>query len=851
MIRIALRSLAAHRGRLLMTVLSVLLGVAFVSGAAVFGDTLTAAYTRGAGAATADVVVSADPGRPSLRAVPDLPQDLLPRLAALPGTAAARPEVGGPVAVATRSGGLLGGAGLRGGAYVAGEGGTDSHHPLVAGRAPAAAGEVALSRTAAALGDYRSGDTVRLSVDGTVHPYTLVGEFGPAAGATDAAPAAPAGPSDSAAPAVLFDEATAQRLFLAPGRISGIELTVAAGTTPDQLLTRVRAALPADAGAVAETGSTIAAQRAAEAARDSETLRYALLGFAWTALLVAGFSIVNTFQMLVAQRTREIALLRAVGASRRQVVRSVRAEALVIGTVSAAAGCALGVLVAPALHAVLAAAGTRLPWGPLVISPSTLLVALLTGVAVTLLGAWLPARRAARTAPVEALREAAAAPGGRGRRVARAAVGVLCAAVAAYAVRAGVAAGGGVGMKDIAVALPLVLAALVLLAPALARPVIGPLGPVLRRIGGAVGTLAGRNAVRNPQRTGATAAAVAIGVMLVTALPVLAASLQHNLVHQTTDGLRADYQVSMAIPARLDPGVATTLARTPGVTAVSALQSGVLRVGGQERGVTGVDPAGLTRVLDVRPVEGAVGALAKSGTVAVSEDLAGQQGWSTGTRIPVGYADGQQETLTVGTVFRANRFLSDLLLPTATLARHTAGRLQDATVLVDTADGAGPAAARRLTAALGGNPGIAVRDKAQLTEVSGGQLGVLVKVLYGLLAMTVVMAVLSVANTLVLSVSERTREIGLLRALGQSAAGVRAMVRTEAVLIALFGVVLGATCGLALAAAVCAASGLPFALPPSLVAVPAAAVLVSLAAAGWPARRAARTAPLRAIGEGP
>ncbi|MFB7056029.1 ABC transporter permease [Streptomyces vinaceus] len=851
MFRIALRSVTAHWGRLLMTVLSVVLGVAFVSGASVFGDTLASAYTQGAHTAHADVVVSPAYGHPSPRAIPDLPENLRARMAELPGVAAARADIGGPVAVSTRNGGLLGNAGLNSQAYVPGQDGTDPRYPMAAGRAPRDGHEFALSRAATALGGYEIGDTVRLSVDGTVHPYTLVGEFGPVAGADPGSSiTGPASTFSSAPVEVLFDRSTAQHLFLMPDRISAIDLTAAPGTSQDQLLDQVRKALPADGSATAQTGRDLDAIQAAQAAAGSETLRYALLGFAWTALLVAGFSIVNTFQMLISQRTREIALLRAVGATRRQVVRSVRAEALVIGAVASAAGCALGTVVAPSLHEILTAAGTDLPWGPLVVTPATIISALVTGVVVTLLGAWIPARRAARIAPVAALR-AIAAPESRGRQTVRSVLGVLCTAAAAYTIREGIGAGGGMGMKYIALALPFVLAAVVLLAPALAGPVIAVVSPALRHLGGAVGVLAGRNAVRNPQRTGATAAAMAVAVMMVTALPVLASSLHNDLTHKTTDGMTADYRVAMAIPAGLDTRVAASLADTPGVTAVSALQNGTLSVGGQVRGVTGIDPASVGRVLDIRPQSGSIAALSNPGTVAVQTELARENDWTTGSRIPVVFGDGQSTTLTVSAVFPSNRFLTDFLVPTATLARHADGRLQDSAILVNTEGGATPATSERLASALGNNPALVVKDKQQITEQSSGQLGVLVKVIYGLLAMTVAMAVLSVANTVMMSVSERTGEIGMLRAIGQSRSGIIRMVQTEAALLALCGVVLGASCGVGLAWAVCAASGMPLALPwAALAAVLPAAVLVSLGAAAWPSQRAAATEPLQAVGQG-
>ncbi|MFJ9605745.1 ABC transporter permease [Kitasatospora sp. NPDC101176] len=835
MFRTALRNVLAHRSRLLMTVLSVMLGVAFASGTLVFGDTVSSAYRHAMSTdlAGVDLALTAGPTAPPGASGPD--QNLLRQASHLPGVASARGTVSGFAAVAGRDGHLVASTGSSLGAnYAPGPDGTDPDHPLTAGRAPARAGEIALDQGTADRAGLHPGDTVRLSVNGPVRTEKLVGTF------TSKDPQVTAGGS-----LTLFDTATAQNLYATPGHYSRIVLTAAEGTGQDQLADTVHRILPTDGSVTATTGSDLAAQQAATINSNTRTLTGALLGFSAIALFVSVFVIANTFTMLIGQRTRELALLRAVGATRRQVVRAVRTEALLVGAASAAAGCLLGVGIAAAVRTVLAAAGTDLPAGPLVVTPATVVGSLAIGVLVTLFASWLPARRTAKIPPVAALRSADTPPAQR-TLVLRGAVGVVLAALGAWLIHSGISTGGGVGMKTTVLGVPFVLGSLIAAAPVLARPLAAAAAPLLERGFGTVGRLARINAARNPRRTGATAAALAIGVTLVTGLTVLSGSMNAAIGQRATDGLKADYQVNLAMPGSLAPSVAATLAAQPGVTAAGALQSSHLTVDGTTVSATGADPATVERVLDLKAVSGSLTDLASPSTVLVSQDAAQEHGWSVGSTIPAAFADGAHATLRVGAVIEPNRFVMDLLLPTATLRAH--GATEDATVLVTTDHGGDSATTDRLVHALGDNPALDIKDQAQLRAENSGQLGSLVNTLYGLLGMSVLIAALGVANTLILSVHERTREIGLLRAVGLSRGGLRRMVRLEAVVVSLLGTAVGLVAGGVIAWSICATAGMGLSLPVTgLPLIAAAAIALGLLAAAWPARRAGRLNLLDAL----
>ncbi|MDT0346857.1 ABC transporter permease [Streptomyces litchfieldiae] len=845
MLRTALRNVLAHKARLLMTTLAVLLGVAFVSGTLVFTATISEAFQRSSqeGLTHVDVAVQPDDDSDAVESTPgdpaNLPQDLLDAAGALPGVASVTGEVSGFAALAGPDGDLVGdGWDTSGANYYAGpdETGTDERYPMAEGRAPRTGGEIAIDAATAERSGYRVGDTARVSVDGPVREETITGIFTTEDGSVAAGGSL-----------VLFDTATAQQLYTAPGEYTRITLRAADGTSQDELKDAVAPLVPADAEAV--TGQRLADNQAREIEQATSGMRTALLAFAGISLFVGVFIIANTFTMLVAQRTRELALLRAVGASRRQVTRSVLIEALAVGTVAGLAGFGTGIGIAAGLRSLMNAFDITIPDGPLIIGGSAVLASLAVGVGVTVLAAYLPARRAAKIPPVAAMNSVHAAPTTRGLLL-RNTIGALFAGAGAALVIA------GTGSDDKGTTMGLGAGLLVIgvfvLTPLLSRPVIAAAAPLLR-VAGVSGKLARLNAVRNPRRTAATASALMIGLTLITGITVIADSMAKSVDKMATESLTSDYVVSMANFAPLSPDVATTLAEQPEVTAITGLRSSPALLDGDPDTayLTGVDGESIDELVNVDFTAGSWAGLGGENAV-VDTDTAEDFGWTVGDTFPVTYEDGATGSLTITGLYEGNEMIRGVMLDSAALDPHME-RVQDFQVMLRTADGAGEATRSALEAALGDNPAIQVQDKEDISEDIAFMFTLLLNMLYGLLAMAIVVAVLGVINTLAMSVFERRQEIGMLRAIGLDRRSTKRMVRLESVVIALFGGVLGVGLGVFFGWAVGELlsgylSTFELVLPWSRMAVfLTLAALVGILAALWPARRAARLNMLAAI----
>lgn len=538
MFRTALRTVLAHKARLLMTVLAVMLGVSFVSGTLVFTDTIGDAFRKSSATSYRNVSVAIKDG-----GVP-LNEKLLDAVKDLPGTASATGSVSGFTAVADKKGKLIGDGWSTRGANYAGA----AKYPVTKGHAPGTSSEVALDAKTAERAGYKVGDTIRMSVDGPVMTQTLAGIF-----TTDDGNVAAGGSL------ALFDTATAQTLFAKPGQYDEIDVKAAAGTSQSALRAQVLNILPTYAkDAEAVTGKKLADDEAKDISAGLSGFNNTLLAFAGIALFVGVFIIANTFTMLVAQRTKELALLRAVGASRRQVTRSVLIEAFLVGLAAAVAGFVLGVGIAAGMRSLLASTGATLPDGALVVQPGTVVAALVVGVGVTMLAAWLPARRAAKIPPVAAM-GALHAPATVKGLVVRNTIGAVISAagIALVLVATGMKDGANLPMGGGAA---LLLIGVFVLTPLLSRPVIAAAGPLLRPFG-ITGKLARQNSVRNPRRTAATASALMIGLTLITGLTVIATSMQSAIDKMATASLKADYQVTMANGTFLSPDVEKELMR--------------------------------------------------------------------------------------------------------------------------------------------------------------------------------------------------------------------------------------------------------------------------------------------------
>ncbi|SDL08644.1 ABC transporter permease [Streptomyces indicus] len=859
MLRTALRNVLAHKARLVMTALAVMLGVAFVSGTLVFGDTVAGAF-RGASAKNLDgVAVAVQDG--GTTAAPEakpgdfktaLDDQLAQRIAALPGADSVRPTVNGRATLAAKDGKPLNAdADWQNLAvnYAPGKDGKDPLYPLAKGRAPASSGELALDTKTAEKAGYRVGDTVRFATDGPALTKKLVGLVD-----TDD-PRVTAGGT-----LALFDTATAQKLFTAPGYYDEITVGARPGTDQVKLTDEVRALLPGEDAATATSGQALAEQQSREIAESTGSLTKALLVFAGIALFVGAFIIANTFTMLIAQRTKEIALMRAVGASRKQVVRSVLVEAALLGLGASAAGFALGLGIASVLPALLNAGGAGLPDGPLIVSPSAFVWSLVVGVVVTVLAAWLPSRKAARIAPVEAMSTVDAPPKTRSLVVRNVAGALLVAGGMPFMLYvAGLDKPAEVDLLTALFGAGLFLLGLIVLAPLLSRPFIALAGRLTQRLYGVSGKLAKENALRNPRRTAATASALMIGLCLITGLTVAAQSADRAVAAEATTGLAADYRISNSAYRGIDRDAAGKVAEVPGVSAAAPLASATGETRGGYLSLTGGDPATLGKVTDLRFTQGALADVGP-GKIAVSSELAKERGLRVGSQVEAGlggrFVDGVRKgattkTFTVVGVFEKNRTVEQALGTLGDVLPYATDQKLDE-VLVKAESGASGLDGK-IRDALGNSPLLKVQDRDQIVASEVGAVGTVLNMMYGLLGMAVLIAVLGVVNTLAMSVFERTREIGMLRAIGLDRAGIRQMVRLESVIICLFGAALGIGSGIFLAWLNSGITG--GTLPGYETVLPwlriglfiVLALVVGVLAAIWPARRAARMDVLGAI----
>ncbi|CAM3815443.1 ABC transporter permease [Nocardiopsis rhodophaea] len=854
MLRTALRNVLAHKARLVMTFLAVCLGVAFVCGTLVFADSSAAAYRAAASKTFADVAVTVTPKAPAPGAAADqqpttgLDDALVMKLADVPGVAAVHPSVDGSAVLNAADGTPLRADkawGNLAAAYVPAEDGKDTRYPLVEGRAPQNGDELAVDSGTAAAGRFSIGDTITLATDGPVMTKRLVGivttkDTRVTAGGTLA----------------LFDKATAQRLFASPGHYTGIDLSAAPGTSESELADRVTDVLPADQ-AEATTGTAQAAQQATYV--DTLTRGYTKLPlvFSGVALFIGSFLIVNTFTMLVTRRRREIALLRAIGSSRRQVVLSVLLEALLLGLAASGAGFLLGLGIAWILPDVLSTSGDTLPNGPLVIGPRPIVAALGVGVGVTVLAAWLPSRKAAKVAPIEAMRSAEQPPTTTRSRVRAAVGGVLLVLGAGVLVALRGAEDASVeNLQNAMFGCAALVAAMVTLAPLLAAPVIRLAGLLTGRFG-ITGHLARENALRDPRRTAATAATLMISTALVAGLAVIGNSAGQALDHQAAAGLDADYVISTRTPTTaIDPDAVERVADTSGVRTAAAVADSTLFIGGHVRQISGVDPDSVDAAMKLDFTSGSLDDLGP-GRIAVSSTIAREHGVSAGGKLNARMGRGQDFTqYTVVGVYADNPVANDALGARSEVQENSFQPGSVQRILVRTDNGSiSKTTEDRLRTAVGNNPLLKVQDRGELVREAAGAMSNLLTLMYGLLAIGVVISSLGIVNTLAMSVAERTREIGVLRAIGMGRAGIRRMILLEAVTVAAFGTLLGLAGGLFGAWAVGPLAG--GAIPQYSLALPWGTLLlvclVSLAigavAAAVPARRAAALKPLEAVAE--
>lgn len=844
MLAITLKGLWMHRRRLVGMLAAVVLGVGFLAGALALGDTLSANFNNLFAAANGgtDVVVRAPSAIDNLNAAtrPLVPVTLVDTIGQVPGVADAQPSIVGFAQLIGANGTAVGGNGppRLGSNWIADP--VLNPYRLAQGRAPSTDNEVVINRGAAKAGGLHLGDMVTVQTPAAVRARIVgIATFAGSDGLGTATFTA-------------FSLHGAERYLASGGTgVSSIVVRGQGGVSQAELASRVAKVLPT--GVEAQTGAAATQQSVSAISGTFLTvLRTILVVFAGIALLVATFSIANTFSILVAQRTRESALLRALGGTRRQVLTSIVVEALCIGALASGLGLLAGFGIAGLLKGVFDSFGFALPAGGLVVTATTVVVSIVTGLVVTLAAGVLPAIRASRVPPLAAFRGAAVEPG-RPSPV-RAVAGGLALVAGALLVVAGIQASSGSVLTVVGLGALLSTVGVVVLGPVVARLVTGVIGRPLAALRGTSGLLARGNAMRSPRRSAAAATALMVGVSIVTLFTVFAASL----AKATNTGVKGSFVGDIAVTSSsfggggLPPELATTIAALPGVRSATGLTPGQARIAGTAHDVTAVDPARIGDVVDLHVEAGSIPALSNT-QLAVSQREADAHGWHLGTALPATLPDGTSPTLTIGALYTSRDLAGDYVLPIGLWTAHTRQPVDEAIFakLVPGTDvNAVKASVSTVSAAYGKPP---IYDRAGFITSASQGVSFILNIVYVLLALAIVIAVLGIANTLSLAIHERTREIGLLRAVGQTRRQLRSMIRLESVIVSVFGVLggigLGTFLGWGLAQAANVAQGIASFTAPvtQMVVILALGALAGTLAAVRPARRAARLPILGAI----
>ncbi|SEC86808.1 putative ABC transport system permease protein [Streptomyces sp. 3213] len=853
MLKATLRSFLAHKGRLLLSALAVVLSVAFVAGSLIFSDTVTRTFDRLFASTSADVTV--EPKQDLKSSVPTgatetVPAALAGQVAKVAGVAATHADVSVQNIVVVDSkdkpvGPTTGAPTIATDWYL-----TDrSPVKLTSGHAPQGADQALLDADTADNKHVKIGDTLTVQAQPGSFRVEIVG-------------IATFTTTNPGAALVFLDPATAKSQLLgASDRATSISVDAAKGVSDAVLKQRVAAAIGSSGSYDIKTADEQAKSAAADLGGFLDVIKYVMLGFAGIAVLVGVFLIVNTFSMLIAQRTRELGLLRALGADRKQVRRSVLTEALLLGLVGSTLGLAAGIGLAVGLIKLMTAFGMNLKTTEMVVNWPTPVAAYVVGVGVTFVAAYLPARRAATVSPMAALADAEVAGVGRPLKV-RAVVGSIVGAIGVAAL-AGCAAATKTASSAsfLGLGIVLTLIATVIAGPLLVRPMIRVLGGAFPALFGSVGRMSQRNALRNPRRTGATAAALMVGLALVGGMSVASASMSKSFDQQIDKTLGADFVIQNGSFVPFSKVVTDHVRATDGVGLVVRARFAPLAVrlpDGKrvETTAAGYD-APLDDVAHIKYAQGNTTSALAAGHLAMDVDFAKDHRVRLGSVLPVEFPGGRTTRLTVGALSdqgTAGGFGTQggLFFGIATVEKYVPNG-QDSTLYVNAASGTGADQLRKaLDTTLKPYPQVQVRDEADYKKLIHDQIAVLLYLVYALLGLAIVIAVLGVVNTLALSVVERTREIGLLRAIGLGRRQLRRMIRLESVVIAVFGAVLGL--GLGLVWGVCAQQVLALqgmkalAVPwTTIIAVVIGSAVVGIVAALLPALRASRMNVLAAI----
>jgi putative ABC transport system permease protein len=835
--KVTLRGLLAHKMRLALTALAIVLGVTFISGTFVLTDTLHNTFSTLFSSVYSKIdfqvrgVAQFGSGGSATRN--PLPESLLARVQGVPGVAGAYGNVEGYAQFIAPDGkpvsSSVGTVGI----------GWDTNQQisslhLIAGNPPTTNNDVVMDAATAQSHGFKIGQQVQILGGGlkSAETFTITGiaQFGTVDNIVGETLAA-------------FTLPTAQRVVGETGLFDFIDVVAKPGADKAAVQRSIAQVLPSDAEVV--TGQTIIDEDQGVVSQALSFFNTALLIFALISLFVGAFTIYNTFSIIVGQRTRELALLRVVGASRGQVLRSVLTEAAIVGFVSSAIGVGLGVAAAIGLEALLRGFGTSLPTGPLTFEPRTAIVGLAVGTLVTVVSAIGPARNAVRIPPVAALTDRS--PDGAGASPTRRRI-ISGAALTVFGVVLL-----GIGLSKPLVALVGVGAVCIflgvaMLAPVVARPLSSVLGRPLAALLGTPGQLGRENSMRSPRRTAQTAAALMVGLALVSAIAVFGASLSESATSSVDQAISADLLISVNGSGQLSDSVPAAVAGVPGVSSTNTVYRNQFEFQSTLATLTGVTTHNLADTVIVQMTAGSTAALGQ-GELLIDSTTATKDHLSVGDTVPVRFAYTGPTTIRIGGIYQANALIQSYLVSSTYFLAHFRAPHPGA-VLVRT--NGSPGVDTAVSSALAPYADVQVQTRAQFEQAQVASVNQLLGLIYALLALAVLIALIGIVNTLMLSVLERTREIGLLRAVGMRRPQVRAMIRSESVILATFGAVIGIVIGTLMGLALVSSlrqqgiteTSVPWA---RLVEFLILAAVLGLVAASWPARRAARLDVLAAI----
>ena len=853
MIAVALKGLLARRVRAILTAFAIVLGVAMVSGTFVLTDTIQRAFHGVFSSSYKDTSVTVS-GKEvvegSLSGRPTVPDTLVTTVRALPDVAAASGQLV-DFSSNTDSVKLIDARGKALGGHAPTFGfGIDPSQPrfnpleLTAGAWPSGPHQVVIDAGTAGKHHYAVGDSIAAAANGPAARFTItglvkLGNVSSLGGATIAA----------------FDVPTAQALLHKRGRVDAISVAAKPGVSQSALAREIKPLLPPRAQV--KTADEQAKADEETVSKGIGVIRYLLLAFGAIALFVGAFVIFNTISITVAQRAREFATLRTIGASRRQILRSVLLESIVIGLVASAIGLFLGVGLAKGLNAIFVALGIDLPKAGTVFAPRTIVVSMVVGTVVTLVAGIVPAVRATRVPPIAAVREGVVLPTTRLHRYRPFLSGALV--VAAIGLIAVGLFGGSTGVSGVLVPLAggtlLLFVGIAMISSHLVRPLAAFVGLPARRAGGIAGRLAGENAVRNTGRTATTAAALMVGLALVTFVATLGAGLRASDEDALRRQVKADYVV---LPGKnadtFSSAAGERAAAAPGATLAASVRTDQARVLGETVEVAGVQTPAIGRLYHFDWTRGSDAVLARLGNGAiVAKDDAAAHHLTIGSPLKLQTPTGDTRTFVVKGTYdppQIDSLFTGVVISEAAFDR-VFPRPKNMFTFVDVRGGATSSATAGLERVLAAFPDARVQTRSAWVSERAAAINLILDLFYVLLALSVIVSLFGMVNTLILSVFERTRELGMLRAVGMTRMQMRRMIRHESIITALIGAALGLPLGVFLAGLITqglSSQGVGFHLPVlSLVAFSVVAVLAGIVAAILPARRAARLNVLSAL----